>query len=158
MEDRGPGGSWRRERDQWLVPTPLHCLSNELLSGHARPTWVLPLLTPPSWRCQEKKTKQASSWGTTGPPRYLTHFLEVLGNPSVSWLVGRAASRSHLQHRVYLGLPVDESQPLELREPGPTAEAELQAVSLRPFCQRSPRPSPWCWDAEGAWGFHTTQK
>ena len=61
-----------------------------------------------------KENQAGIFMGHRWAPRYLTHSLEVLGNPRVSWLACRAASSSHLQHRVYLGLPVDESQPLEL--------------------------------------------
>lgn len=52
--------------------------------------------------------------GQRGSPGCLTHSLEVLGKPSVSQLACRAAPSSHLQHGVYLGLPVDEGQLLEL--------------------------------------------
>lgn len=38
----------------------------------------------------------------------------VLNSPRGSQLVCRAAWSSHLQHGVYLRLPVDEGQPLEL--------------------------------------------
>ena len=49
-----------RETDKWLVPTPLYRLSCDLLSAHARPTWVSLPLIPPCWRKQqEKRTRQA---------------------------------------------------------------------------------------------------
>ena len=159
MEDRGPAGGWRRERNQWLVPTPPHCLSNELLSGHSRPTWVLPLLTPPSWRrCQEKKTKQASSWGIIGPPRYLTHFLEVLGNLRVScWRVGQPRALTF-----NTGCSWD-FQWMRVSLWSCENLGRQQRQSCRPFpCFPSASVLPahplGAGMQEGAWGFHTTHK
>lgn len=70
-------------------------------------------------RCQQDETgqagreagRQASLWD-------ITRALSRLLTTQMLHLVCRAISDSHLQHRVYLRLPVDEGQPLELGEPG----------------------------------------
>lgn len=45
--DWGEGKLWStKERNQWLTSNPPWRLNYDLLPAHARPAWVLPLLTP----------------------------------------------------------------------------------------------------------------